>query len=294
MKTATIRSMSDFDIQIFPLDMFPLYLVRGERNVLIDAGVAWFSSEVVSRLEEALAGDPLDGVLLTHSHYDHVGTLPAIQKRWRLPVMASVRGADLLRRADVTAFVDRMNRSFSELHGKDVVPYTGPEGLVALGPGSRVHLGAERWLEVIPSPGHTRCSVSYLLQPDGVLFPGDSVGVWERTGGNKPLFLSSYRDYVQSLDTLAGLRARALALCHNRMVVGEDAVAQMLSEAKASAGLWAGRMRERLRAEGVDHLDRMALAVLRESFPNPTVMGPMEALQLNVEAMLRVLVREGE
>lgn len=56
------------------------WLYRAPPSVLIDAGVG--SDEHVDALVEALAGAPLDVVLLTHGHVDHVSGLPALLARW--------------------------------------------------------------------------------------------------------------------------------------------------------------------------------------------------------------------
>ena len=56
------------------------WLFAGRPSVLIDAGVG--NEEHLQALDDVLAGRPLDAVLLTHGHVDHVSGVPALLERW--------------------------------------------------------------------------------------------------------------------------------------------------------------------------------------------------------------------
>jgi glyoxylase-like metal-dependent hydrolase (beta-lactamase superfamily II) len=57
------------------------WLLAGREPALIDAGVGLASH--VDAIAEALAGEPLVRVLITHWHPDHVSGLPALKARWK-------------------------------------------------------------------------------------------------------------------------------------------------------------------------------------------------------------------
>ena len=123
------------------------YLVRGDwnalsdRNTLVDTGR---DPVVLANLEQAATGvgkPRVEQVVLTHTHYDHVGMLSAIRQRYR-PVVCAF--------SPHMAGVDRVLRD-----------------------GDRLFLGDE-WLEVIHVPCHSQDSIC-LYQPErGVLFSGDT------------------------------------------------------------------------------------------------------------------------
>jgi glyoxylase-like metal-dependent hydrolase (beta-lactamase superfamily II) len=56
------------------------YLFPGAPSILIDAGVG--HPDHITAIERKLAGAPLDLVLITHDHTDHVAGVPTLLERW--------------------------------------------------------------------------------------------------------------------------------------------------------------------------------------------------------------------
>jgi glyoxylase-like metal-dependent hydrolase (beta-lactamase superfamily II) len=76
------------------------YLVTGPPAVLIDAGVG--APEHVDAIAQALNGAPLDLLLITHAHVDHVAGVPALTARWPRLVVRGGPG-EALRDGDAVA-----------------------------------------------------------------------------------------------------------------------------------------------------------------------------------------------
>lgn len=123
------------------------FLVRGDwntladRNTLVDTGR---DPVVLDNLEQAATGvgkPRVQQVVLTHSHYDHVGMLQAIRQRYR-PIVYAYS---------------------PHLSGVDRV----------LKDGDRLLLG-DGWFEVIHVPCHSQDSICLHHPGEGVLFSGDT------------------------------------------------------------------------------------------------------------------------
>ena len=286
-----MRPYSELAAGLFVLHvpMFPLYVLRGGRNegaAMIDCAVLAKAGEIREKLAALLGNERLAMTLLTHSHYDHVGACPLLQEAHDFAIIASQRTKDVLDSDKAVAFIDDLNQKFKALENdRSESRFTRPRSVRAVAEGDRVELPDGRTLEVYETPGHTRCSLSFLLRPGNVLFAGDAAGVVERSGRIKPLFLSSYSMYEASLQKLLGLDADLLALAHNAPVQGRARVRKFLEDSLAETR----RLKERIIAWLGESLDFAGIAerILEEEYDAPTLLGPREALLINVTAMVK-------
>ncbi|MCP4150731.1 MAG: hypothetical protein GY757_23500 [bacterium] len=165
-----------------------------------------------------------------------------------------------------------------------------PEKLIGVGDGQRIEISPGKYFEVIETPGHTKCSISYLLQPGGILFQGDSAGIIEKDRSIKPLFLSGYGDSKTSIKKLLALEAEALAFPHNRCIRGKTRVETHLKSALARMEELKDKIIRLL--EGGKNVIGIAELIHDEDFPNPTLLGPREARTINFEALVKVVSKE--
>jgi glyoxylase-like metal-dependent hydrolase (beta-lactamase superfamily II) len=74
-------------------------------------------------------------------------------------------------------------------------------------------------LLVISTPGHSRCSTSFLLEPEGVLFVSDTLGEMISTDVWLPLVFDDADQYEQSIKLLKDIDSNYLALGHHGMLI---------------------------------------------------------------------------
>ncbi len=121
------------------------------------------------------AGVPT-AILLTHAHFDHIGGIAGLQKRF--PEMKVV-----ISDSEVPVLTHPMN----------VYP---PDYPAAPKPANIVNAIDIAGLEIIPTPGHTPGGVSYYFAADKMLFSGDtllcgSVGRTDLPGGDMEVLMKS-------------------------------------------------------------------------------------------------------
>ena len=176
-------------IQIEPALLFDsnMYLIIGsERTVLIDTGTGFAVNSTIDSLKKGLDGRPLDAVILTHRHYDHVGGLRAIIKEFSPKLYAGPDDAKPLREGDSDSTLG------TKFGGR-----IDPMEVIDFREGDRINLGGHV-LTPIYTPGHTIGSICVLDEVSGSLFSGDTVfvdGVGNTTHptGSEKLLIESLR-----------------------------------------------------------------------------------------------------
>lgn len=270
--------------------MFPLYIIRGDRPVLIDTGVSRKALLFQQRIRHVLGEQKLSFIVLTHTHWDHTGALSFLADAHQAEVVTSPAAADLLRKKNVIAFVNRLNREYTKAQELDALPAIhSPERMRTLSDGERLPLTSERSLIALACPGHTRCSQAYYLEPEGLLFPGDAVGVMEKNGEIRPLFLSSYTEYVHSLRKLSDLPSKTLAFAHNHFIQGESRIQSFFERSLAATELWFEKIKNSLE-EGLEE-QVIAECFFESHFLGTTLQSPKEVFLINIAAMIRAAAK---
>lgn len=159
------------------------YIARvkdSESAVIFDPG------DEAPRLLEALAAleiSKLEAILLTHTHFDHVGAVAPVARATGAPVYCPELETEVL--ANVMEYVP----------WPGIGPYESYDADHTVKGGERLSLAGLEF-EVSFTPGHSPGHVSYALPDEGALFSGDvlfqgSVGRVDLPGGDWPTLLAS-------------------------------------------------------------------------------------------------------
>lgn len=219
-------------ITAIPNAWYPVFLVRGEkRNLVIDAGVNLLGPRYREVIQETLGdGQPLHYLFLTHSHYDHIGSAGYLKERIPgVKIGAHERLASLMQKPSVLDMMNGLSANHVELlkyndAGEDLTLRVFDID-IPLKQGDRFDLGGLTCC-VHETPGHTKDSLSFYFPEIQALFPGESAGVLQGPRGSENTqveFLSSYQDYIDSLQWMISLRPEMICLGHGWVVSGQDA-----------------------------------------------------------------------
>ena len=193
-----------------------LYLGK-ESTVLHDLGMACFNEELIKNLEEALEERPLDYILISHTHYDHMGALPYVLKRWpNAKVCGCQKTASVFERPGALRMIVSMGQSAAELYGKDpsLVTADGIRVDVVMENGQTIDLGAGERVVAYETKGHTDCSMSYFIEPCGLLFASESTGVLESETVMHTSVLKSFDESFVAARRLKELPIKYLVVPH--------------------------------------------------------------------------------
>jgi glyoxylase-like metal-dependent hydrolase (beta-lactamase superfamily II) len=142
------------------------YLVGEERLAIIDPGPE--DARQTQALLDAIAGRPVDAILITHTHRDHSPGARALAAVTGAPIIGC--GPHIAARPLAEGETDRMEGSGDRQHRPDRILADG-EVLEAAG----------RRFEAVHTPGHTMNHLCFALADEGVLFSGDHVMGWSTT-----------------------------------------------------------------------------------------------------------------
>ncbi len=159
------------------------YIVRGagsDRAVIVDPGE---EAERILGALQALEITTVDAILLTHTHFDHVGAVAEVARATGAPVYCPELEAEIL--ANINDYVRFAGFGPFESYDADQT-VAGGETLELAG----------LMFEVTFTPGHSPGHVSYAVPEHDALFSGDvlfqgSVGRVDLPGGDWPTLLAS-------------------------------------------------------------------------------------------------------
>jgi hydroxyacylglutathione hydrolase len=163
---------------------FVLRREGADRGLIVDPGEE--AERILHVVDELGLG--IDAILLTHTHFDHIGAVAPVARATGAPVYCPEIEVPVLR--DIMAFVPWPGFG----------PYESYEADETVAGGERLELAGME-IDVLFTPGHSPGHVTYAIAGERALFSGDvlfqgSVGRVDLPGGDWPTLLGSLRTLV--------------------------------------------------------------------------------------------------
>jgi hydroxyacylglutathione hydrolase len=166
------------------------YILRrdgSDRALIVDPGDE--PDKLIGAIEAL--GVQLDGILLTHTHFDHVGAVAPVARATGAEVWVPELEAFVL--ADIMSFVPWPGFG----------PFESYDAEHTLAGGERLELAGFE-IDVLFTPGHSPGHVTFSIPDEQAIFSGDvlfkqSIGRTDLPGGDHATLLESIRGLVDSL-----------------------------------------------------------------------------------------------
>ena len=201
-------------------------LIGDKYSALIDCGMAFCAEETIQKVKDSLKGKPLDYIILTHTHYDHIGALPFFRKEWpALQTVTSDVGAAILLKDTPRRVIRELSLVAAEKYGVLIdTAYSDDvfSGDIIVQDGGSISLGGLT-VDVVETPGHTRDSLSFFIPELEMFVLSETPGVLLPDGSMQPGYLSSYTDTISSIAKCRKIPHRYLSLPHCGIVNDKDA-----------------------------------------------------------------------
>ncbi|QEK12655.1 MBL fold metallo-hydrolase [Crassaminicella thermophila] len=132
------------------------------------------------------------GIILTHYHYDHIGAVLELKKKYNIPTYIHKKDAEGLKDPYKNHSISNFRKAISIISDRIVVD------------GDVIKAG-EIVLEVIHTPGHTPGGICLKVKNENIIFTGDTIfnidlGRTDLEGGNYSEMKNSIRNKISKWD----------------------------------------------------------------------------------------------
>lgn len=237
-----------------------IYLIKGNHYMLIGGGGQWVVPALEQQIQDlAIDMDRVRYLLIGHSHYDHCGAVPYLQKRYpHIEVLASSPATELFAMEKAVRNMRKFSRQAMETLGVPTqlngisLEFDGIREASVLHEGDRLDLGTDLNFEVFETPGHSRCSLMVYAPQQKWLFCSDSIPVPAPVNGGHRLICTASESFTTYLASLRKLEKLPIELCaweHYGYMTGDDA-RRIVSDATDVTLDYKRLLRERVEQSG--------------------------------------------
>jgi len=265
----------------------PVYLLDGPVPVLFDAGMTAGAFLYEAGIKEILGEREPEFLFLTHSHFDHVGSVSHFKKVWPdLKICGSVRCSEILLKPKAVQLMRDLNlegaknikkMGFAPINEKGFESF---ELDILVQPDQTIKLASKLRVVALNTPGHTWDFMSYWIPEKKILIASETVATYENKGYLQPEFLVDFDAYIDSLNRLKSLGATILCAGHYAVFTDEDALAHIRHSVKAANDYLS--MTEVFLTQENGDIEKAVLRVKAEEWDNrPWPKQPESAYLLN-------------
>ena len=307
------RFGEDFDRFGFPAEIHrvtaghggeALLIIGSEKTALYDCGMAYCGADTAENIAETLQKlqesgrvkrNALDYILLSHSHYDHIGGLPYILDLYPDAVVyGSEKCRSVLDRENARKLIRELGEEARDLYRPGCGEPIRTDGLrvnVVLRDGDSISLGDET-ITAYETKGHTDCSLSYYLAPVGLLLTSESTGILEGDDYIHTPSLKIFPDSVASSCKCESLHPDYICLPHFGMIpcwMNDTYFSDFRAECKSKTDYVRDMMQKDLSYE-----EMLEHYIKKYWTPAKEAEQPFEAFRINSGHILNALIRAVE
>ena len=264
----------------------------GKTAVLYDTGFAFNGHRIAENIKNVLGSRPLDYILLTHSHYDHVLAAPYITKAYpNAKIIAGEYAAQIFQKPSAKALMRELDRKAAAEYAapdyEDLIDQLKVDITVKDGDSFRC---GDFLFTAIALPGHTKCSFGFYLGEQKLLLGSETLGVYFGYGTYLPFFLVGYQLTLDSFAKARQLDIEKILLPHYGVVDREEAEVY-LEASEATTREIAQTMLAMLK-DGKTNDEILAFFEERDYRENVRPAYPIDAFRLNTNIMIEQIRKE--
>jgi len=207
-----------------------MYLLEGKgESMLISAGISFILGDVLAQMKNfGIDAKKIKSMLILHSHFDHVGTVPYFKRTYpEIDIYASQKAWGILTMPKAIETMNAFSRMVAASVGvedvlanydtewrDDIAGKTVADGDVLAVDGMEVR--------IMETPGHSSCSIAAYIPSLKTLLPSDAGGI-PIDAAIFPSGNSNYTQFQESLEKMKDLAVDYYCADHYGYITGEEA-----------------------------------------------------------------------
>jgi glyoxylase-like metal-dependent hydrolase (beta-lactamase superfamily II) len=261
-------------------------LIGETAAALIDCGMVFCVEQTVANVEKALNGRDLDYILMSHTHYDHIGALPYFRKRYpNLKAATTETGAAVLLKDTPRRLFRELSAAAAHAMGKGEIPCGYSDDAffadMTVKDGDSIDLGGIS-VKILETPGHTRDALSFFVPEIKLLIFCETPGVLMPDGEIYPCYLTSYEDTLNSIAKCRKTGYETLAFPHRGILPDETDFFDRAEKANVACREFVLE----LKAQGVNEEELLNKFFERYASEDLMTYQPKEAFYANARATI--------
>ena len=217
------------------VNMYMIYGASEKKWFLIDTGLKWSAPKIRRMADDLFWPDTRPAaIILTHGHFDHVGSVAALADEWNVPVYSHIMEVPYL--TDLSAYPPPDPHAGGGLFS--AISWMFPNKAINIAehirplPEDGNIPGLPEW-KYIYTPGHSPGHISLYRESDGVLLAGDAFVTTRQESlfsvltqkqvlkGPPRYFTCNWQEAGESVKKLADLDPEVVATGHGKPMYGE-------------------------------------------------------------------------
>jgi glyoxylase-like metal-dependent hydrolase (beta-lactamase superfamily II) len=264
----------------------------GKTSILYDTGFGFTGYAVAENIKKVLGDRELDYIFLTHSHYDHALGSPYILRKYpSAKVVAGSYAEGIFKREGAKRTMKELDAKYAKTCGITDYEFLGDELKVdiAVDDGDVIRAG-DMEFKVLNLPGHTRCSVGYYCEKEGLFLSCESIGVYDGEDTILPSYLIGYKASIESIERVEKLNITSIVLPHFGLL-DKNQTEFFLKNMKSAAQ---GLAQELLDSIKKEYSDEEIIEQFKDKYWHGYIkeISPIDAFRLNASITLQLIRNE--